>query len=143
MGVVVTRRVIALEVAAEDGDLVEAVAQLDGLVRRLGAAASPVIVDVGARLRRVAAHLDPTGTDRRGPVPTISRRAREVAEAAGVDALLTVDAVADYLAVSARTVERLVASGELRSVRIGRARRIPVAAVRGFRDRLEQQEDAA
>ena len=43
---------------------------------------------------------------------------------AKVDALLTVDAVAARLTCSAKTVRRLIASGDLEAVRIGPAGRL-------------------
>ena len=45
------------------------------------------------------------------------------------DVLLSVDAVAAYLAVSTRTVRRIISRGELVSHRIGRALRVDAASV--------------
>lgn len=54
----------------------------------------------------------------------------------GVERLLvTVDDVALSLAVSRRTVYRLIGAGELDAVQIGSARRIPVASVHRFCER--------
>lgn len=43
--------------------------------------------------------------------------------------LLTPEEAADRLALSRTTIYELIRTGELRSVKIGRARRIPVAAL--------------
>lgn len=51
--------------------------------------------------------------------------------------LLTLDAVADRLGVSASTVRRLIRLGDLRSIKIGHARRVPVGALRGYLDGRE------
>lgn len=45
------------------------------------------------------------------------------------DTLLTVNQVADRLAIGRTMLYQLIASDELRSVKIGRARRIPESAV--------------
>lgn len=45
---------------------------------------------------------------------------------------LAVDEVAEALGVSARTVERLIASGELPSKKLGRRRLVAVAALERF-----------
>ncbi|MBS1848980.1 MAG: helix-turn-helix domain-containing protein [Actinobacteria bacterium] len=55
-------------------------------------------------------------------------------------ALLTTDEAADALALSRTMVFNLIRAGELRSVRIGRARRVPVDAINEFvAERLEAQ----
>ncbi len=55
-------------------------------------------------------------------------------------ALLTTDEAADALALSRTMVFNLIRAGELRSVRIGRARRVPVDAISEFvAERLEAQ----
>jgi excisionase family DNA binding protein len=54
-------------------------------------------------------------------------------------ALLSVDQAAQYLSCSPRHIERLLASGQLRSVKLGRLRRIPRAALD---DLIAQLEDA-
>jgi excisionase family DNA binding protein len=46
--------------------------------------------------------------------------------------LLTINEVADELALSRSTIYELVASGQLETVRIGRARRVPRAALDAF-----------
>ena len=43
--------------------------------------------------------------------------------------LITIPAAAELLHLSIRTVERMVATGALRSIRIGGSRRIPRAAL--------------
>lgn len=55
-------------------------------------------------------------------------------------ALLTTDEAADALALSRTMVFNLIRAGELRSVRIGRARRVPVEAINEFvAEHLEDQ----
>ena len=51
--------------------------------------------------------------------------------------LLTLDESSGVLGLGRSTVCELVASGELRSVKIGRARRISVGAIRDFVSDLE------
>jgi len=58
----------------------------------------------------------------RAHVPTVSQAAP----------LLTIAAVARHLAVSVRTVERLVSDGQLRAVRIGPERRVRAETLRDF-----------
>jgi excisionase family DNA binding protein len=49
--------------------------------------------------------------------------------------LLTIGAAAEALSCSTRLVEKLIASGELRSLRLGkRARRVPVTSLRDYID---------
>jgi excisionase family DNA binding protein len=50
--------------------------------------------------------------------------------------LLTPEHAADKLDVGRTTVYALMASGELRSVKIGRSRRVPVAALEDYVSRL-------
>jgi excisionase family DNA binding protein len=59
--------------------------------------------------------------------------------------LLTVERAAERLDVGRTKVFELMATGELESVEIGRARRIPAEALRGYVDRLraEQREREA
>lgn len=64
---------------------------------------------------------EPTGTDR-------SRRDASDPDTGDMQ-LVTVTEAANRLAVSRRTIERLIASGDLRSTVIGRARRIPEDAI--------------
>lgn len=56
--------------------------------------------------------------------------------------LLTVEEAARAMAVGRTTVYHLLAAGSLRSVRIGRARRIPLDAIRAYVAELaaEQRE---
>lgn len=56
--------------------------------------------------------------------------------------LWTTDDTATYLNISARHVRRLVASGELQSVQIGRSIRIPPHAVDAFIERNTRKEAA-
>lgn len=48
------------------------------------------------------------------------------------DRLLDLDEAADLLAISRRTVDTLVADGELPSVKVRRCRRIPARALRAY-----------
>lgn len=48
------------------------------------------------------------------------------------DPLLTMPEVCEYLGVGLTTVKTLVARGDLGSLRIGTARRVPLSAVRRF-----------
>ncbi|WP_239348322.1 helix-turn-helix domain-containing protein [Frankia sp. Cj5] len=59
--------------------------------------------------------------------------------------LLTATEAADLLGVSRATVYELLNAGQLESVRIGRSRRIPRAALVAYVDRLcgRAHEDAA
>lgn len=63
-------------------------------------------------------------------------------------ALVTRDAAAEYLSISCRHLDRLIAKGELSSVRLGHAVRIPVAdldrlALAGKRLNSTPDRDAA
>jgi excisionase family DNA binding protein len=53
-------------------------------------------------------------------------------------ALLTLDDVAEHLQVSRRTVERLIAAGELAATRIGAATRVHPDDLRAFVERLRR-----
>ena len=67
-------------------------------------------------------------------------RAAEVAPDAPL--LLTIAQVALQLAVSERTVESLISRRQLGSVRIGRARRVPITSVIAFiEDSMREQAD--
>jgi excisionase family DNA binding protein len=55
-------------------------------------------------------------------------------------ALLTVAEACASLRISRWTFYRLIQSGQLRTVKIGSARRIPVAALTEFVDTLRHQE---
>jgi excisionase family DNA binding protein len=50
--------------------------------------------------------------------------------------LLTIDQVADWLAVSKRTVLRMIASQELVAVSVGRCRRVPESEYVAYMERL-------
>ncbi len=54
--------------------------------------------------------------------------------------LLTVGEAAEYLRISRSALYPYVMRGELRSVRIGRSRRIPTAAIVEFVAKLEDAE---
>ncbi|MCM3884804.1 helix-turn-helix domain-containing protein [Frankia sp. R82] len=56
--------------------------------------------------------------------------------------LLTPTEAADLLGVSRSTVYELLNSGDIESVHIGRARRIPSAALLAFVNRLRGLDDA-
>jgi excisionase family DNA binding protein len=53
--------------------------------------------------------------------------------------LLTVEEAAEQLRLGRSTVFDLIRSGELRSVKIGRSRRIPLDALREFARRLSEE----
>lgn len=57
--------------------------------------------------------------------------------------LLTVEQFADRIAVSRATAYRLVGTGELRSLKVGRCRRIPAEAVEEFVARLAAEQGVA
>jgi excisionase family DNA binding protein len=57
---------------------------------------------------------------------------RNTRDSEATGALLRVGEVASRLAVSARTVWRLISEGHLASVRIGKSVRVPDAAVAAF-----------
>jgi excisionase family DNA binding protein len=55
------------------------------------------------------------------------------------DSLLTPEDTADQLSCGRTTVYGLMAAGELKSVKIGRSRRIPASAVAEYIERLKGQ----
>ena len=55
--------------------------------------------------------------------------------------LLTAEEAADALSIGRTKVYELLASGLLRSVQIGKSRRIPVSAIHEFVDRLAPEGD--
>jgi excisionase family DNA binding protein len=55
--------------------------------------------------------------------------------------LLTITDVAKLLSVSETTVKRLIYSGELESVKIGRARRIAPEAVAEYKNKLRKRAE--
>jgi excisionase family DNA binding protein len=57
--------------------------------------------------------------------------------AGGTKLLLTPNEAADQLAVSRTKVYELMAAGSLRSIHIGRLRRVPVDALRDFIQAME------
>lgn len=62
-----------------------------------------------------------------------------MSEANGTRMVYTPEQAAEQLQVSRRKVYELLRTGELRSVKIGKLRRIPLRALEAF---LEQQEEA-
>jgi excisionase family DNA binding protein len=57
-----------------------------------------------------------------------------------LDPLLNIHEVAQLLSVSPRTVARLVASGHIESIHIGRARRVRPSAVSRYVDNLQKSQ---
>jgi excisionase family DNA binding protein len=58
--------------------------------------------------------------------------------------LLRMDEAADSLAVSKSHIERMVARGELRTVQVGRGRRVPVSEIeRWVAERVSPREEAS
>jgi excisionase family DNA binding protein len=57
--------------------------------------------------------------------------------------LLTVEAAAERLSISRTRMYALIKSGEVISVRVGRLRRVPVAALEAFTERLITAQSAA
>ena len=55
--------------------------------------------------------------------------------------LLTINHAAERMAVSVSTVGRLIRSGELPSVTLGRSRRIPSTVIEQYADRLLSMSD--
>lgn len=53
--------------------------------------------------------------------------------------LLKVEEAADVLSISVRRMYELIAAREIRSVKLGRVRRVPVAAVNEFVERLNAE----
>ena len=110
----------------------------DGLVRR---ALELGVVALAAELRRTG---QPGGLELLALQSLVRTRqsttrvACELDDADGGDmepVSVNYDAAGRMLGVSARTVQRLVASGELRAVKVGGARRVPVTEIRGLVDR--------
>jgi excisionase family DNA binding protein len=54
-----------------------------------------------------------------------------------IEPVLDLTEVADWLKVSRRTIERLVASGKLRAVKVGSRIRVEPRALREYLDRAE------
>jgi excisionase family DNA binding protein len=52
-----------------------------------------------------------------------------------------VNEVAEQLGVGLTTAKALIASGQLRSLKIGRARRVPAEAIREFVQRLDAEQN--
>lgn len=52
-----------------------------------------------------------------------------------------VNEVAEQLGVGLTTAKALIASGQLRSIKIGRARRVPAEALREFVQRLDAEQN--
>lgn len=57
--------------------------------------------------------------------------------------LYPTDEVAQQLSVGLTTAKALIKSGELRSVRIGRARRVPADALQEYVQRLDAEQNGA
>jgi excisionase family DNA binding protein len=74
-------------------------------------------IDLGPLVDQVVARLRPVVN---GDPPAPPKRAFRIPE------------VAELLSLSAREVERLVAGGEIDSIRVGRVRLIPVSAIDRF-----------
>lgn len=55
--------------------------------------------------------------------------------------LYPTDEVAQQLGVGLTTAKALIASGELRSIKIGRSRRVPAEALHEFVQRLDAQQN--
>lgn len=92
-------------------------------------AATPNLADVLAQLAKVL--IEQTGA----PIPILQQPTSE-------RILLTVEEAAERLGIGRTFAWRLVRTGELRSVQIGRLRRIHVDAVRDYTDRLTTKEAA-
>ncbi|MFF2215029.1 helix-turn-helix domain-containing protein [Streptomyces antibioticus] len=56
--------------------------------------------------------------------------------------LYPTDEVAEQLGVGLTTAKALIKSGELRSVKIGRARRVPADALREYVQRLDAEQNS-
>lgn len=87
--------------------------------------------------------LVPTSA-RRGGAP-LSRRKRanateELNASTGLELLVSAEEAASRLSLGRTTVYALIASGRLRSVRIGRLRRVPIVALNEFVERIATQE---
>jgi excisionase family DNA binding protein len=57
--------------------------------------------------------------------------------------LYPTEEAAEQLGVGLTTVRALIKSGELRSIKIGRARRVPVDALREYVQKLDEQQNGA
>lgn len=86
-------------------------------------AATPKLADVLAQLAKVL--VEQTATPMPTPPPPASERI-----------LLTVEEAAERLGIGRTFAWRLVRTGDLKSVQIGRLRRVHVDAVREYTDRL-------
>lgn len=89
------------------------------------------ILALMAQLTALLAEGDVNPQDVRGDEPkvTVARPAR---------VLLTTEEAAERLGVGRTTMYRLIGSGEIESVQIGRLRRIPVTAVDAYARKLLQ-----
>jgi excisionase family DNA binding protein len=83
-----------------------------------------------AHHRRVASSLATLGVR---PLPTTTEAAP------GMSELLTLDELAARLRSGKRTAERLVARGDIRSVKVGRKRLVPEDAVEQYLRRAEKR----
>ena len=70
--------------------------------------------------------------DLREKVEALQQEVRALRASEDPERLLTKEEVADLLGVCERTVDKLVASGRIASLKIGRARRIPRKAVLSY-----------
>lgn len=71
-------------------------------------------------------------------------RYRQLDEPQVARVLVTVESAAEALAMCRYTVNKLIASGELQSIKIGRMRRVPTAALDEFvRRRLQADSSVA
>jgi excisionase family DNA binding protein len=67
----------------------------------------------------------------------------DVGRVSTIERHLTTAQLADLLAVHPETIRRAAASGALASVRVGRERRYPETAVRGWLEGLADQRQSA
>jgi excisionase family DNA binding protein len=56
--------------------------------------------------------------------------------------LLTPDAAAERLSIGRSSLYELLLAGEIASIKIGRSRRVPLAALSDYVDRLRQEQGA-
>ncbi len=61
-------------------------------------------------------------------------------EYAAVAEMVTAEQAAERLSLSRTTVYALIGSGELESVKVGRSRRVPVAALGEYVERLRREQ---